>query len=191
MRQRIVDGLFRQVVVERFGLICNLAPSPGRWTVLDVGCGSGRYAIALAAAGAARVVGVDVAQAMVDLAHDGAARAHVEGRCEFVTTEFLEFARGERFDVVVATGYFDYLSEPLPHLKKMLAMCSGKVFASFPKRWDVRVPLRKARIGLSGGFVRFYSAREIVRLVMRAGLPRERISMIDVGRDRIVIMRVG
>ena len=159
--------------------------------MLDVGCGSGRYAIALAGAGAARVVGVDVAQAMVDLARQGAARAHVDDRCEFVTTEFLEFAREGRFDVVVATGYFDYLSDPLPHLEKMLAMCRGKVFASFPKRWDIRVPLRKARIGLGGGFVRFFSARDVIQLVTRAGLPRDRISMIDVGRDRVVVMRVG
>ncbi len=159
--------------------------------MLDAGCGSGRYAIALASAGAARVVGVDVAQAMVDLARQGAAHAHVEDRCEFVTTEFLEFASEERFDVVVATGYFDYLNEPLPHLKRMLTLCRGKVFASFPKRWDVRVSLRKARIALGGGFVRFYSAREVIDLITRAGLPRERISIIDVGRDRIAVMRVG
>jgi ubiquinone/menaquinone biosynthesis C-methylase UbiE len=52
--QRIVDRLFRGVVVERFRLICNLAPGSDAWSVLDVGCGSGRYAIALARAGARR-----------------------------------------------------------------------------------------------------------------------------------------
>ena len=52
--QRAVDTLFRRVVVERFRLITNLAPQTGHWTALDVGCGSGRYAIALAQRGAAR-----------------------------------------------------------------------------------------------------------------------------------------
>src|SRR5258708_23395027 len=68
LRQRIVDHLFRRVVLERFQLICTLAPSGEHWTVLDVGCGPGRYATALAHAGAARVVGVDVSGAMIDVA---------------------------------------------------------------------------------------------------------------------------
>ena len=40
--QRIVDHLFRRVVVERFRLVCNLAPSRGEWSVLDIGCEGGR-----------------------------------------------------------------------------------------------------------------------------------------------------
>src|SRR6267378_2079138 len=82
--QQVVDRLFRQVVVERYRLICNLAPCAHRWTALDVGCGSGRYTITLAEAGAARVVGVDVSNEMLDLARAEASRAHVSGNCEFV-----------------------------------------------------------------------------------------------------------
>src|SRR5579884_3546900 len=85
IHQRVVDSLFRKVVVERFHLVCNLAPSPGRWTVLDVGCGPGRYGIALARAGAAKVVGVDVAQTMIDLARHEAEQAGVVDKFEFVT----------------------------------------------------------------------------------------------------------
>ena len=114
---RVVDRAFRSVVVERFHLICNLAPMPCPWTVLDVGCGSGRYALALAAAGAARVVGVDVAASMIELARRQADAAGSGDRCEFHTSPFLEFSTSERFDVVVATGYMDYLEDPLPHLR--------------------------------------------------------------------------
>ena len=39
--QKLVDGVFRSVVLERFRLIVNLAPVPGRGRVLDVGCGPG------------------------------------------------------------------------------------------------------------------------------------------------------
>ena len=187
--QRLVDRLFRVVVVERFRLICNLAPMPGAWSVLDVGCGSGRYAIALALAGARRVLGVDVAAAMIGLACAEAERARVADRCEFRTGAFLDTDLGGRFDVVVATGYFDYLQEPLPHLKKMLALSNGRVFASFPKRWEWRVPVRRLRFALARGYVRFYSRRKVVELARAAGLPPERLSLIDLGRDYMAIFR--
>ena len=189
--QRFGDALFRRVVVERFHLICNLAPLPGQWTVLDVGCGSGRYALALAATGAARVVGVDVAASMIELAREQATAAGVAARCEFAVSAFLDFNSTERFDVVVATGYFDYLEDPLPHLKKMVAMCRGRVFVSVPKRWEIRVPTRKMRFAVERGYVRFYGKQEFLKLAVAAGLPAERVSMIDLGRDWIAVLRVG
>jgi 2-polyprenyl-3-methyl-5-hydroxy-6-metoxy-1,4-benzoquinol methylase len=189
--QRVGDALLRKVVVERFHLICNLAPSAGPWTVLDVGCGSGRYALALAAAGASRVVGVDVASSMIDLARMQASAGGVAARCEFAVSPFLEFASDERFDVVVATGYMDYLEDPLPHLRKMVAMCRGRVFLSVPKRWEVRVPTRKARFALEGGYVRFYGKREFLDLAAATGLSPDRVSMIDLGRDWVAVLRVA
>ena len=120
--QRLVDRFFRGVILERFRLICNLAPVPGPWSVLDVGCGSGRFSVALALAGARRVLGIDVASSMIDIANEAAEQMHVADRCEFVVSSFLEFQPNERFEIVVATGYFDYLDDPLPHLTRMAAM---------------------------------------------------------------------
>ena len=189
LHQRLGDALFRRVVVERFKLICNLAPSPGAWSVLDVGCGSGRYALALAAAGASRVVGVDVAHSMIELAKTQAGEAGVAARCEFAVSAFLDFTSTERFDIVVATGYMDYLEDPLPHIKKMVAMCRGRVFVSVPKRWEVRTPTRKLRFAVEGGYVRFYGKSEFLALTDAAGVPPDRVSMIDLGRDWIAVIR--
>jgi 2-polyprenyl-3-methyl-5-hydroxy-6-metoxy-1,4-benzoquinol methylase len=185
---RLVDSQ-RRVVVERFNLIQNLAPLPGRWTVLDVGCGPGRYAIALADKGAARVLGVDVAPAMIDLARREAANAGRSDVCEFVVSSFDDFHTAERFDVVVATGYFDYLETPGSDIQKMVQACSGRIFASFPKRFDWRVPLRKARFALGGGFVRFYDERQVRGLFDAAGVDVDRLSLIDLGRDWIAVAR--
>jgi 2-polyprenyl-3-methyl-5-hydroxy-6-metoxy-1,4-benzoquinol methylase len=187
--QRLVDRLFRRVVIERFRLILGLAPSPGAWSVLDVGCGSGRYSIALARAGAARVLGVDVSEAMVALARQEAARAGVAERCEFKVAPFVDFATEERFDAVVATGYFDYLEDPAADLARMAAVCRGRIFASFPKRWECRAPLRKLRFLLAGAFVRFYSKAEVLSLFERAGLGGERLALVDLGRDWVAVAR--
>jgi 2-polyprenyl-3-methyl-5-hydroxy-6-metoxy-1,4-benzoquinol methylase len=187
---RLVDSQ-RKVVVERFNLIQNLAPLNGRWTALDVGCGSGRYAIALAENGAARVLGVDVASAMIDLARRETMTAGKSDVCEFVVSSFADFKVEERFDVVVATGYFDYLESPASDVQKMVQVCRGRIFASFPKRLDWRVPLRKARFALVGGYVRFYGESEVRGLFASASLPPTRLSLIDLGRDWIAVARTA
>jgi 2-polyprenyl-3-methyl-5-hydroxy-6-metoxy-1,4-benzoquinol methylase len=189
--QRLVDRLFRGVVLERFRLVTILAPLPGAWTALDAGCGPGRYALALAAAGARRVVGVDAAPAMIALARQAAEQAGLAARCTFVASPFLELAGQEAFDVVVATGYFDYLEDPLPELAKMLGHCRGRLFASFPKRWELRAPTRKLRFLLGGGYVRFYAAAEVRRLFAQAGIAEERLALLDLGRDLLAIARVA
>lgn len=187
--QRVIDRAFRRVVVERFHLICNLAPLPGDWKVLDVGCGSGRYSLALAADGASRVVGVDFAEEMIRIAREAAERSGVSDICEFHVAEFKDFSTNEKFEAVVATGYFDYLEEPLVDLGLMVEMCSGRVLASFPKRWEWRVPIRRLRFRLSRSFVRFYTKREVLGLFAAVGVPPERLSLIDLGRDWIAVAR--
>ena len=187
--QRVIDRMFRRVVVERFHLICNLAPLPGDWKVLDAGCGSGRYALALAAEGASRVVGVDFAEEMIRIARDEAEREGLSDTCEFHIAEFKNFSSEERFEAVVATGYFDYLAEPVVDLELMVRMCSGRIYASFPKRWEWRVPIRKLRFLFSSSFVRFYTKREVLGLFAAAGVPPERLWLIDLGRDWIAVAR--
>jgi 2-polyprenyl-3-methyl-5-hydroxy-6-metoxy-1,4-benzoquinol methylase len=189
--QRIVDRLFRSVVLERYRIICALAPLPGPFTVLDVGCGGGRYSLTLARAGAARVVGVDVSESMIALARRAAQAAGVGERCSFAVSPFLDFAIQETFDVVVATGYFDYLAKPEGDLARMTSLCAGRIYATFPKRWELRAPTRKLRFWLSRGFVRFYSRAEVVRLFVGAGIGLERLALVDLGRDYLAVARVA
>jgi SAM-dependent methyltransferase len=187
--QRVMDRLFRGVILRRFELVCNLAPVPGTWTVLDIGCGSGRYPLALCRSGASRVVGLDVAPAMVELARREAERAGFAARSEFLLGDFHDYRSEEKFDVVLAMGYFDYLENPLPHLQRMVVRCRGRVFASFPKRWEWRAPTRKLRFLARRGFVRFYSRRQIESLLAGAGLAPDRATLIDLGRDWILVAR--
>jgi 2-polyprenyl-3-methyl-5-hydroxy-6-metoxy-1,4-benzoquinol methylase len=190
LHQRLLDRA-RRVVVERWKLICTLVPCRNDWTALDVGCGSGRYSIEFARRGAARVVGVDLAPAMIALAQKHAEEAAVAGRTDFVVGSFLEFQTAERFDVIVAAGYFDYLEDPVAHLRKMAGLCRGHIYVTVPKRWEVRVPLRIARFALARGFVRFYSEREFRLVAQQAGVSLDRLSMIDLGRDWVAVLRIG
>src|SRR5437588_2262238 len=80
---RFVDNVWRGVVRRRLDLTLEkLAPLAGK-SVLDVGCGSGRFCFAYAQAGASHVLGVDFAEAMIDIARKYAGELHVASRCEF------------------------------------------------------------------------------------------------------------
>jgi len=185
VHQQIGDALFRRVIHERYSLVMNAIGAPGS-SMLDVGCGPGRYGLELARRGASRCVGVDVADNMIEIARREAEQSGLADRCEWVVSDFLSYKTDEQFDAVVAMGYYDYLEDPFPHLEKMIALSKGRVFASFPKRWTFRTGLRIARFKLARGFVRFYSRREILDLFRRAGA-LACLSIVDLGRDYVVI----
>lgn len=189
LHQRIGDALFRRVILERFSLVVNALGAPGK-SVLDVGCGPGRYGLELARRSAARCVGVDVAAEMIDIARSEADKAGVSGSCEWIVSDYESFETSERFDAVLAMGYFDYLEEPDGHLAKMMRQCKGRIFASLPKRWTVRTGLRKVRFELERGFVRFYSRGEALDLFARQG-PLQYLSLVDLGRDYLAIYDRG
>ena len=72
----------------------------------------------------------------------------------------------------------------------MIARCRGRIFASIPKKWEFRVPIRKARFVYERGFVRFYSQSQLNNLIASTGIDRHRVSIIDLGRDWIVTIRL-
>ena len=181
-----VDSRIRGVVVERLKLTRVLAPLPGGFSVLDVGCGSGRYGLALVEDGATRVVGLDFAAKMIDIARRESARSAHPERFEFHVADYLAFTTEERFDIVLAMGYFDYIPDPVPHLRRMVAHGGVRLLASFPKRWEWRVPVRKARFALGRSYVRFFDRREVEGIADAAGLARERRYVLDFGRDYLL-----
>ena len=66
---KIMDKLFRKAMYERYKRTIEfLSSTDDVNTILDVGCGSGRYSVDLARNGMA-VTGVDLAQEMLDIAN--------------------------------------------------------------------------------------------------------------------------
>src|SRR5262245_50044922 len=86
------------------------APVAGR-SFLDIGCGPGHYAVQLAQMGARRVLGVDFAPGMIEIARQHAIEAGVADRCEFLVKDFSAHG-GERFDCAIVMGVMDYIESP-------------------------------------------------------------------------------
>lgn len=174
----ILDRIFRKDMFERFVFtIENCAPIQKR-RFLDVGCGSGLYSIRLAQEGAAKVTGIDIAENMIGLCRRSSRKEGVDHTCSFLQTDLLDFAPDSSFDVAVGIGLFDYISEPLPVLKKMRDVTTDKAIVSFPRFWTWRAPVRKARLTLRGCDVFFYTRREINRLMKEAGFHHHEITRV-------------
>src|SRR5678809_1402411 len=129
----MLDNVFRKDMYERYVFtIKHCEPIKDR-TFLDVGCGNGLYSLELARKGARRVLGIDIAEVMVGLCKEASRKENLDGVCEFQQTDL-----------------FEYISDPLPVLKKMREMSTDKVILAFPRLWTWRAPVRKARLNARG-----------------------------------------
>jgi SAM-dependent methyltransferase len=170
----IADRVFRRDMYERFRrTLAACEPVEGK-SVLDIGCGSGQYTIALAERGARQVVGLDFADNMLKIAAANARRAGVEDRCRFLSAEFVTHAFAQRFDYILAVGVFDYVENATPLLEKARALTTTRFIATFPRRLTWRAPVRKVRLRLKGCPVFFYTRGQVVDLMTRAGFDVER-----------------
>jgi 2-polyprenyl-3-methyl-5-hydroxy-6-metoxy-1,4-benzoquinol methylase len=182
---RWVDRVWRGVVRRRLDLTLEiLKPLAGK-SVLDVGCGSGRFCVAYAVHGAERVVGIDFAPRMIEMAADLAKHAGVADRCEFVTGAFPDALPAGRYDASTALGFFDYIAEPAPIIAKMAEVTAGPVVMSFPKAWEWRTPIRRVRFWVNGCPLFLYTEHRVRELLDRAGV--KRFDWIVLDRDYMVV----
>lgn len=187
-----VNLLFRRAIYQRYEIAMAAAGDVRDRSVLDVGCGSGRYVAEYARRGAQLVVGVDESAAMLELAQELVDHVGIADRCRLVRADFMELPLAERFDVVIAMGVFDYVASPEAFLTRMVRASRGVVVASFPGRSLVRMRLRRWRYRRRGCEVYFYEEADVRRLLAAAGVRDYDLTIIPhSGRGFVVIGRVG
>lgn len=143
--ERIANRLFRRAMLVRYEkTVAACRPVEGR-TVIDIGCGPGHYSIALARAGAAKVLGLDFAPGMLKIARERAASSGVAERCTFALGDFLSFPISERFDYAIVMGFMDYVRDPRAVIHRVLQIVRGRAFFSFPKAGGILAWQRKMR----------------------------------------------
>jgi 2-polyprenyl-3-methyl-5-hydroxy-6-metoxy-1,4-benzoquinol methylase len=141
----IVNRLFRKSMKLRYEKTiegCN--PIDGK-SVLDIGCGPGHYSITLAQRGASRVIGIDFAEGMLQLATDHARKVGVGDRCKFRVADFYKYPPEELFDYVVVMGFMDYMPDAQKVMEKVLSLTRSKAFLSFPAAGGLLAWQRKLR----------------------------------------------
>jgi ribosomal protein L11 methyltransferase len=86
-----------------------------RWSMADLGCGSGILAIAASKLGATRVWGCDYDPAAVKISHENAERNDTP-KVRFSKVDVLKWEPKQTWDIVAANIFFDVLEAAFPQL---------------------------------------------------------------------------
>jgi len=183
-----LDQIFRKDMYERYTFTIEHCEPVKDRKFLDVGCGNGMYSLELARRGAAKVVGIDIAEVMIDLCRKSSQEKNLDDRCSFLQTDLLDYKPETTFDVSFGIGLFDYISDPLPVLKRMREVSTDKAIMAFPRLWTWRAPVRKVRLARKGCDVYFYSKPRIEQLLREAGFKSQEI--VKVGKLYCVVAHV-
>ena len=171
----IIDRIFRQGMVQRFDYITKKMDWAGH-KLLDVGCGPGHYmATLLKNKGAREAVGLDFAAGMIEVATRNFKQWGVENQTRLIQGDFMTYDFGEKFDTVLAIGYYDYVigGEQLDkHFKRMWDLADKRVVASLPARWSFKTFPRWMWLAARGCPVQFYSVAEVNELMKRMGVTK-------------------
>jgi 2-polyprenyl-3-methyl-5-hydroxy-6-metoxy-1,4-benzoquinol methylase len=165
-----IDKFFRRSMRLRFEKVIEEVAPYEDTTVFDVGCGTGRYSIALALKGIKKALGIDFAQNMIDEANHLARQLKVDYICHFVKADFMQMNMDESFDNVFAMGVFDYIADPVPFVKKMVQCARRKVMISLPISGGIIQGLRKFKFEkIKKCPVFFYSEEDVEQIAKQAG----------------------
>jgi SAM-dependent methyltransferase len=165
---RALDRWLRKDIYQRYDWVMRKADEVQPATVCDVGCGSGRFVSSLAKRGA-RVTGVDFAPQMLTLARQLTQSDGVADRCNFVLSDILDWKTSERFDMVIAIGFWDYVADPMPRLKVIRSMTGRSFLSAWPRAGTLRQAIRSVRLKAAGCPVYFFHQEQVEDYLRRAG----------------------
>lgn len=172
----LFNKIFRQGLYDRYQLTFQHCGDISGARVLDIGCGTGRYSIEFAKRGAAQVVGLDFAPAMVAFSQQKAEEMGVADTCEFVEGDFLSVNFDKPFDIIVAIGFFDYVKDPSVYFRKIAALTKGRFLGTFPSDSLIMGTQRKIRYTLFKKCpLYFYKYDQLQRLFQEANFSSHQI----------------
>jgi SAM-dependent methyltransferase len=167
---RWMDGFFRKDIYERREwTLAHAGDLKGR-SIIDIGCGPGRFCSDFARAGSPRVVGLDTAPEMLRRAREVVAAEKTAAVCEWVCSDILDWHQNEVFDVSVAMGFWDYVEDPRSRLTAIRKVTRDRFLSSWPRLWTWRSPLRKVRLQyIRGCPVYFFTRSQLEQMFTATG----------------------
>jgi SAM-dependent methyltransferase len=173
--EMIIDRIFRQGMVQRWDYLMQKMDWTNQ-TIVDIGCGPGRYMAAFVGKGAKHVFGLDFAPSMIEVARNNLRAVNALDKCELAVGDSLTYDFGDRkFDSVIAMGYYDYIlgQQALDqHFKRMWDLASKRVVASFPYRFSFKTFPRWVWLSARNCPVQFYSVADVEAMMKRLGISK-------------------
>ena len=187
--KKISNKLFRKGMKERFNATIrqcmDLKNAKNAKTVLDIGCGAGRFAFPLEKEGFS-VLGIDYSSEMIGMANGYLEHYKKEAKRKpaitFEVSNFMQnFDEKNKYDISIALGVFDYIRHPAPFIKKMSSVTKKGMIMSFPKKITPQAPIRKIWLMTRSCPVYFYTIKDIKRILAEAKISNYKIMSVSAG----------
>jgi 2-polyprenyl-3-methyl-5-hydroxy-6-metoxy-1,4-benzoquinol methylase len=189
---RWVDQRFRSDMFGRYArTFAHLGDLKGR-TVLDVGCGSGPYALEALRRGASKVTALDAAPRMLELTDARLSAAGVRDGAKLVEGIFPDAASRlePKHDYAIVMGVMDYVADADAFVRELARRVTGGAVLSFPSTHWFRTPLRKVRYRLRRCPLYFYDEQKIRRLLTDGGFRHVEVTKLPgAGMDYVAWAR--
>lgn len=187
--KKISNKLFRKGMKERFDetikQCIELRDKTGAKSVLDIGCGAGRFAFHLGEKGFS-VLGIDYSSEMINMANGYLAMykkaAGKSPEIAFKVSDFMaDFDEKSKYDISLALGVFDYVADPVPFIKKMSSVTKRGMIMSFPKKMTPQAPIRKFWLFFRKCPVYFYTENNLKSILSRAWISSYKLKSVSAG----------
>jgi 2-polyprenyl-3-methyl-5-hydroxy-6-metoxy-1,4-benzoquinol methylase len=185
----ISNKFFRGGMKERFDLTIDscieLKNRKKSKTILDIGCGAGRFAYPLEKSGF-EIFGIDYSSEMIELANsylnNYKREMKKDPKIKFEVSDFMkDFSIKNSYDVSIALGVFDYIKTPSPFIKKMKSVTNELMILSFPKKLTPQMPMRKLWLLLKKCPVYFYTKKEVKQILEESEIYNYSIKEVQAG----------
>jgi 2-polyprenyl-3-methyl-5-hydroxy-6-metoxy-1,4-benzoquinol methylase len=165
---RWIDTQFRKSMYLRFEETLKSIDTIDIQSVLDIGCGSGRYAVQFLKMDKS-VTGIDMAGEMIKLAEQTCQQDFPNGNAKFICGNYFDHPFNEKFDAAVLMGVFDYIEDPARLLNKVKNETNKMILGSFPKSENFLNSIRKVRYFLKGCPLYYHSKEALDNLLQTCG----------------------
>ena len=175
-----LDKRFRKTMYFRFEETLKNIDNEKIQSILDVGCGSGRYCVEYLKVGK-KVVGIDMAANMLKIAKETCFETVPEGNIEFINGNYMNHFFDEQYDAAVLTGLFDYIEDAESMVKKLKTDVKYMVLGSFPRSDSFLNKIRKVRYFFKNCPLYLYSREKLEKIFCSAGI--ENFSITETDRE--------
>jgi SAM-dependent methyltransferase len=184
-----IDKTFRKTMFLRFEETLKNTRNPEIKSVLDVGCGPGRYMIEFLLQGK-EVTGLDLADGMIEIAKNEIGKIKHNGKAEYVVADYLQHKFDRKFDAACLMGFFDYIEKPEAIFQKLKTDVSKEIYASFPHDTGLMAMQRKLRYRMRNCPLYYYTLEDVKRILKNTGLDKN-YEIKDFKRDYFVKIVLG
>lgn len=154
-------------------------------TVLDIGCGSGRFLVRSLELGAKAVTGIDLSKEMLTISRHWLEETPVDGaRVKLICGDFLTQELDNVFDFGIVIGVMDYIKDAEIFLDKLARVVRRKAVLSFPVSESALAFQRKLRYRFRGCPLFLYGRKEVEHLAQVS--PFQKYTIERIQRDYFV-----